>query len=321
MFIFAGFIIGLGGFEVYKSQNSNNNPNPQGRFLQKPLAKIKQFEIIAGRQITQLIFEDSNWFLELNSKVLADTKLINSILQDMQDSTTEKIPTTADPQTLASYGLDDPLASVKFTKELDQTMTLSLSPDKAYNGDFYLKYEDQSAGDVQILVSNYNWLDLLLRNPSSFLRKDGVINYAAKDLQKVQVDYLFLKQHGQKALNVLSEIDYTKIDDVWSIRPSKGNDPATINTILQSLKDLKIQSYEEDPFVLKKPKEPGKYLQMHFKFIAGQSDELVFYDKYKDCEVEGQKSECQLLTLSSLAFPFWVEKSKLKFLVEQDYLK
>jgi hypothetical protein len=293
MSIFTGFIIGIGGYEVYKSYKINNSPSPERYFLKSHLTQIKQFEIIAGRQITKLILKDSNWYLELNDKILADTKLVNSLIKDIQDSITEQIPSEIDEKALADYGLDDPLAFVKFTNEQGQSVTLSLSPDKAYNGDFYLKYEDGLASKAKVLVSNYSWLDLLLRNSSSFLSLTKVIDYSSNELQRVKVDYLFLMQQKQKANNVYSEIEYLKNDGIWSVRPTKGQDPATV---------------------------ASKYLQMEFASIEDKTDTLIFYNKFKSCDVEGIKSECQLLSLSSLVFPFWVEKSKLKFLVEQDYL-
>lgn len=331
-------------FEVFKSFEDTKNVNAGPQFLQSKLSSVEGLEIRAGRQTTKLISENSKWFLDLPTRPEADSALLTTILQDIAKSKTESLPLDEASDTLPKYGLDDPLAEVIFHQSGGHKIKLSLSPNKAFNEDHYLKAVETASNQSFILVSDYNWLDLVLRKPSSFLKRQNVVNLKSEDLSKVDVKYTFLNSMKRKPKNVFEQITFSKNgsgvksevkqndNNLWTVdfkpqsedsSPSsmKKIDPASVSTLLRMLESLKINTYEEDPFVLKKPSVARKYLQLEFYDKNNKPQSLIFFDKFKSCDVEGHNEECQLLTYSDSVFPFWVDKSELKSLVEQKYLK
>ncbi len=316
-------VMGFVGFEIYKSLKDDQSKGSSVQYFKNQLQDVSAITIKAGRQQISFHLQGKKWIIEQPFKAEADSQMLNGILVQIQNSRTELIPSTHDinSEILATFGLDDPLAELKFTNHNQQIQSLSLSANKAYRGDSYLYLRDTKAKKQGILVSDYNWMELILKNVSAFLKQSDFIAISPEPLNRVEIDFVFLKRTSNNPQNVFPKIVYSKINNLWTISLGEPWDAASVNSLIKSVNTLKLSHYEEDPFILKKPNPIKKYMLISFKDQNDKLQELVFYDKFKSCDFEGKTSECQLLTFSSLPLPFWVDKALLKSLVEQDYLK
>ncbi len=317
-FLKAIFVVGLSSailYEVYNSLGPSNKAT-EGYF-KKNLTEVEAIKIEAGRSVNLVKNTRSKWFVKDPLLEEANTDLIESYLESIQNSKTEVISNKKNLNLAKKYGLNDPLAKISFTTKSKKSFNLSLSSIKAFNRNYYLSIQDSNQDKVLYVVSDFDWVNFILKRPVDFLKTKEVLKFEARFLKKIDLHYSQPLIKDTKTA-FFKKFFYIKNKNLWRLSLGPKFDSASVNRLLDLLKEAEVSSYEGDKLLAKKNK--NQILNVVFLGENGQKNTLKFYKTFKGCSGSSDTLDCQLATLATKDYPFWIERKSVLAVLNQSFL-
>lgn len=261
--LFVSVVVAYAYFIEFKGEEKEQE---QSRILQVDslsIAKIfltrsdnEENQIVLEKQPSQSNNEDGmedqsvEWRITKPYDDVADSSVISSFVESLvQETSNIKIPIassankgesdSADGESsvqegMEKYGLDNPLGSFQVILQDDTQMSVRVGRVEGLNSKTYLF---KTAAEEDIWVGSSWWRTQLEKKPDEFRSK--------KVMDFDNVERLTLTQRGDFQEKVLSTevLEFLKTESGWSFNGEKRD---TVEGYLQKLKDLRVESFEDE---------------------------------------------------------------------------
>ena len=221
---------------------------------------ITQIQIKRRNSTFDLIKEKDQWKVSGKVEAKAEKDAVLSFLQAIQFSSIKEFE-SENPESLITYGLDNPYATLILKDENKQSYAIDLGSQKNSSG-----YYSKKKKSPEVFVVNENFYNTLKKDYVDFLNRT-LIEFKEKDVAAINI------QNEQETIQAV------RVEkDNWRInKPHEtGADMATIRSFLFDLKEAKVTQFiklaldSKNSFGLDKPKRSLSITKVNGKSLGIQ---------------------------------------------------